>query len=440
MFGLLFGVVMFSASSSASTVPVVAWSNTRNLFGTRQISAGEEINRASLKKDFVDQVIGKDQEPQTIIVVLMNKLKLGDLTRYSNAYDSNNQGGIIPHIKTSMESSASSLVLPQTDTSDLLDDLMSKVTGEITEISNPVDVQSLALDSTKTNLVIVRVEPSDSVEAQLKGADKYVQILMDKFNAKTAPFTLFFTAAPASQDSSHASGRRLLQTAEDASKFTFVNFTEDGCEMYFYASRISAQFVSGDGQKNASVQLPTTGWMSTGSECVNNKTINFNLGISDLEGGNGTAWIESVTFSLEFNTTARNFWYVSTGSITAKLTGQEETTQQIDMEVLETPVGWSYHCGDIIMIAMKNETQDKDVVNLIFKDFQIQPFGIKKSKFSPANDCIGYFSPAIWMGILTALMVIAIVGFGICMMSTVKVMDKFDDPKGKMLMINVPES
>lgn len=58
-----------------------------------------------------------------------------------------------------MESSASSLVLPQTDTSDLLDDLMSKVTGEITEISNPVDVQSLALDSTKTNLVIVRVEP-----------------------------------------------------------------------------------------------------------------------------------------------------------------------------------------------------------------------------------------------------------------------------------------
>ena len=63
-----------------------------------------------------------------------------------------------------MESSASSLVLPQTDTSDLLDDLMSKVTGEITEISNPVDVKSLALDSTKTNLVIVRVEPRLVVE------------------------------------------------------------------------------------------------------------------------------------------------------------------------------------------------------------------------------------------------------------------------------------
>nr|XP_054750382.1 uncharacterized protein LOC129256127 [Lytechinus pictus] len=98
-----------------------------------------------------------------------------------------------------MESSASSLVLPQTDTSDLLDDLMSKVTGLITEINNPVDVQSLALDSKQTNLVIVRVEPSDSVEEQLKAADKYVKILMNKFNGRSTPFTLFFTASPISQ-------------------------------------------------------------------------------------------------------------------------------------------------------------------------------------------------------------------------------------------------
>ena len=44
------------------------------------------------------------------------------------------------------------------------------------------------------------------------------------------------------------------------------------------------------------------------------------------------------------------------------------------MEVLETPVGWSYHCGDIVMIAMQNKTEDKDVANLIFKDFQVNFF------------------------------------------------------------------
>ena len=71
---------------------------------------------------------------------------------------------------------------------------------------------------------------------------------------------------------------------------------------------------------------------------------------------------------------------------------------------------------------------------------QIQPFDITDNKFSSANDCIGYFTPAIWMGILTALLIIIIVGFGISMMAAVRVMDKFDDPKGKQLVINVPDS
>ncbi|XP_041458092.1 V-type proton ATPase subunit S1-like [Lytechinus variegatus] len=439
--GLFVTVVIFSAAS-ASNVPVVAWSNTRSLFGTRQISAGEEVGKESLRNDFVNHVIGADQKPQTIILVLINKLKLGDLTRYSNAYDAQNQGGIIPNIKSSMESSASSLVLPQTDTSDLLDDLMSKVTGLITEISNPVDVQSLALDSKQTNLVIVRVEPSDSVEEQLKAADKYVKILMNKFNGRSTPFTLFFTASPISQDSSHASGRRLLQASDgDAAKFAFINFTEDGCQLYFFAANINVQYVKGaDGKKNESVPLPTTGWVSTGSDCLTNRSLIFNLGISDLEGLNGTDWIESVSFKVEFNMTARDFWYVSKSSITAQLKGQKELTHMVDLHELETPLGWSYHCGDITFVSKQQPNKTDDMVNLIFKDFQIQPFGIENDKFSQANDCIGYFSPAIWMGIMTALLVIAIIGFGIGMMATVKVMDKFDDPKGKQLMINVPES
>ncbi|GCB84699.1 hypothetical protein scyTo_0025310, partial [Scyliorhinus torazame] len=68
----------------------------------------------------------------------------------------------------------------------------------------------------------------------------------------------------------------------------------------------------------------------------------------------------------------------------------------------------------------------------------IQGFGVKGMKFSYANDCASFFTPAIWMGLLTTLLMVFILTYGLHMITSLKTMDRFDDPKGPS--ISVPQT
>lgn len=70
---------------------------------------------------------------------------------------------------------------------------------------------------------------------------------------------------------------------------------------------------------------------------------------------------------------------------------------------------------------------------------QIQGFGLANgTDFSYASDCAGFFTPGIWMGLLTGLLMLLILVYGLHMIMQVTTMDRFDDPKGPS--ISVPQS
>lgn len=70
---------------------------------------------------------------------------------------------------------------------------------------------------------------------------------------------------------------------------------------------------------------------------------------------------------------------------------------------------------------------------------QIQGFGLANgTDFSYASDCAGFFTPGIWMGLLTALLMLLILVYGLHMIMQLNTMDRFDDPKGPS--ISVPQS
>lgn len=70
---------------------------------------------------------------------------------------------------------------------------------------------------------------------------------------------------------------------------------------------------------------------------------------------------------------------------------------------------------------------------------QIQGFGLSNStNFSYASDCASFFTPGIWMGLLTVLLMLLILVYGLHMIMQVNTMDRFDDPKGPS--ISVPQS
>ena len=59
--------------------------------------------------------------------------------------------------------------------------------------------------------------------------------------------------------------------------------------------------------------------------------------------------------------------------------------------------------------------------------------------FGYPNDCVGFFTITIWSGILTTFLLIGILSFGIIMLMNISTMDRFDDPKGKTITVNVME-
>lgn len=59
-------------------------------------------------------------------------------------------------------------------------------------------------------------------------------------------------------------------------------------------------------------------------------------------------------------------------------------------------------------------------------------------RFSYASDCAGFFSSGIWMGLVTSLLMVLVLTYGLHMIMQLRTMDRFDDPKGPT--ISVPQT
>ena len=57
------------------------------------------------------------------------------------------------------------------------------------------------------------------------------------------------------------------------------------------------------------------------------------------------------------------------------------------------------------------------------------------SSFSDAWDCVGFFSIGVWASLLVTLLAVIVLTIGLFVLSDIKTMDRFDDPKGKSIMI-----
>ena len=66
-------------------------------------------------------------------------------------------------------------------------------------------------------------------------------------------------------------------------------------------------------------------------------------------------------------------------------------------------------------------------------------FGNLTGKFGQPDDCVGVFTIPILSGIVVTLLLLAILAYGIGMMANITTMDRFDDPKGKTITVNVSE-
>lgn len=99
---------------------------------------------------------------------------------------------------------------------------------------------------------------------------------------------------------------------------------------------------------------------------------------------------------------------------------------------------FSYRCYSLqyYTLDMKKE--------IVFEQVQIQPFwpseGVTETnKFGDSWDCVGFTSPGILTGLFLVFIFIFIGAYGVTWMMDIRTMDRFDDPKGKTITVNVAE-
>ncbi|KAF6090050.1 ATPase H+ transporting accessory protein 1 [Phyllostomus discolor] len=99
------------------------------------------------------------------------------------------------------------------------------------------------------------------------------------------------------------------------------------------------------------------------------------------------------------------------------------------------PSIYSFHCQYVSTFNNKGSllvpsSSQPSLWHITLQDFQIQAFNVIGEQFSYASDCAGFFSPGIWMGLLTSLFMLFIFTYGLHMILSLKTMDRFDDHKG----------
>ncbi|KAK3518483.1 hypothetical protein QTP70_001528 [Hemibagrus guttatus] len=107
-----------------------------------------------------------------------------------------------------------------------------------------------------------------------------------------------------------------------------------------------------------------------------------------------------------------------------------------------SPAEYSFHCQKVSnvqspLLVPRAVTDNATRWRLLFTDFQIQGFNVT-GNFSYASDCASFFTPGIWMGLLTSLLLVLILTYGLHMLMQLCTMDRFDDPKGPS--ISVPQN
>lgn len=97
----------------------------------------------------------------------------------------------------------------------------------------------------------------------------------------------------------------------------------------------------------------------------------------------------------------------------------------------------SYSCSPMTNFISHNETT---ILQLGGLQLQVDLYNANDTLvFGDANNCVGFLSGGIVGGLFVTFLLLIILSIGLTWMMDIKTMDRFDDPKGKTIIINAQE-
>ncbi|KAK5624105.1 hypothetical protein CRENBAI_015021 [Crenichthys baileyi] len=411
--------------------------------------------------------------PRNVVLFLQDKMSIEDFTMYGGAFG-NKQDGVFPNLEEALQSSSSSLVLPAVSWP-----ASNAVIGQLQDqletsplYMDPETLSQLRLNASSPALLVFRLPygtGSDLLSAKeiLSGNDEVIGQVMSIMKSQSVPYTAIYTglqpsrkeAASLSVEAGLGGGRSLLQARgthrdrwrdrerqqrvkEKPGVYPPVEFKEDDrtC-MLLWAKGLTVSILRNNRWEEHDLTPSTFGEGVSpklhGSNCDKSKgrlVLNYENVL-----GHRSFKLIFVMSERHYKVSARRWFTLDAVELEydgtkARFNGSRN---------IYAPAEYSYRCKSVTSFRwpLLIPRSSKDPANqwrVSFDDFQIQGFNLKGSEFSYASDCAGFFSPGIWMGLLTSLLMVLVLTYGLHMIMQLLTMDRFDDPKGPG--ISVPQT
>ncbi|XP_023774457.1 V-type proton ATPase subunit S1, partial [Cyanistes caeruleus] len=352
-----------------------------------------------------------------------------------------------------LQSSPSSLVLPAVDcraTRNLLSVLQESGDWKLTNVTN-LNVSQLELNASNPNLLVIQLQPLASglkeistLEAVAENDKIIGRVTMD-LQERGIHFSVIYTAVRPSRVSRRtdvvAELRRQLMAAEEEDSLSYppLNVTTGNYScILFYASNFSLK-------ANGSVLIDLTNATFltqnvdiSASECSDSNTT-LSLKYTNPVNGISSLEIRFLMTNKFYEVSARKWSTLNS----VEIVQDGEKFAKFNVSGISAPAEYSFHCQLVgtsnlypaRLVPSNNEAKNWDV---FISKLQIQGFNIIDNQFSYASDCTGFFTPGIWMGLVTSIILLWILTYGIHMIMQLTTNSRFDDPKGPAL--SVPQT
>ncbi|MGH0158606.1 UNVERIFIED_CONTAM: hypothetical protein FKN15_035530 [Acipenser sinensis] len=411
----LFSIVftIFALGQCSDQVPVVIWSSESSLWQSQDAPALGHVVSGSQLVTYLSSAISNG--PRSVLLFLQDKLSLDDFTMYGGAYG-NKQDNAFPNLEAALEMAPSSLVLPSVDW-----------------------------------------HASSAVPALLQEKDKrqlrheVIGEVLSLLKSQAVPYTAVFTALRPSRVIREVSlavenlGRSLLQAPPKPAAAphppVMYNNSVGPCILLWAENLTMSHVRSGGAPVRFELTSRTFGpgaSVSLTDSMCNRTHSRLVLNYGEVEGYKDFKVI-FVMNSRRYPVSAQH-WFtldnveIEYNGLKARFNGSRQ---------IYAPQNYSFHCQSVTsfrnpLLVPFSSSDNATNWRVSFTEFQIQGFNVTRPSFSYASDCAGFFTPGIWMGLLSTLLMVLILTYGLHMLMQLKTMDRFDDPKGAS--ISVPQT
>ncbi|CAM9872554.1 unnamed protein product [Lampetra fluviatilis] len=457
---------------SVDQVPLLVWSYERlDWGGHHPPSAGHVVETSELYVHLSHAV----QPSSSLVIFMQDKLSVDDFTKYGAVHDDDKHTGVFKNVKDLFGRAASKLFLPAVDwkaAAAVVEFARERLGPDRREFDEGPGSSQVPrnLDPHQPNLVVYRLPATAGDNVRLLDTcfcychvlyDGYVTVCStDEIIGNTLAtltssginFTAIYTALrPSRVAGSSASlgnpsdvsrGRKLLAVDSTVTQSTYKPLAfsgNNGSCILFWASNITLVYTEVAGGKAVHIELADLTFNNSVVDLSNSSCSSDNATLS-LTYYNVSTFpsltLRFVMINQYYQVTKKNWFSVKSVEV-----AYADTTATFNTTYISSLEAFSYHCQFLSSSSYyggylyANNTQ-ASLWTVTFQDFQIQGFNVGNSSFSYASDCASFFTPAIWMFLVSTTVLVLILTYGVQKILAITTLDRFDDPKGPALAIS----